>query len=82
MLGLASLHSDGNVEGGRLVIDSGGQLSACQPSNAQEIRRVRLQRQGPSIDVNFQVADVHRLIIAVRGLTATGCEVEFYQKGA
>ena len=31
MRGLHSMHSDGNVDGGRLLIDSGGAFSACPP---------------------------------------------------
>ena len=38
--------------------------------------------KGKSIDVNFQVADVPRATIAVRDLTAMGCEVEFSKNGA
>ena len=31
MLGLDSLYSDGNLEGSKLLIDSGAALSACPP---------------------------------------------------
>ena len=105
MLGLDSLQSDGTVEGGRKLIDSGEAHSACPPqfcpgtttrpspdatpfraANGATIKRfgertIRLQRQGTSIDVNFQVVVVHRPIIAVRELTAMGCEVEFSRNG-
>ena len=106
MLGLDSLHGDGNVEGGRLFIDGGAALSACPPqlcagtstrlilgatlfraANGATIKRyrektIRRQCQGTSIDVNFQVADVHRSVVAVRVLTAIGCDVEFCKSGA
>ena len=41
-----------------------------------------MQRHGTNIGVHFQVADVHRPMIAVRDLTAMGCNVEFSETGA
>ena len=95
MLGLDSLQSDSNVEGSRLLICKVAALSACPPqlcagtiaANGATIQiygenTIRLLRQTPSIDVNFQVADVHTPIIAVRDLTARGCEVELSKNGA
>ena len=37
--------------------------------------------KGQNIDVHFQVADVHRPIIAAKSLTAIGCEVESMTAG-
>ena len=107
LLGLASLHGDDNVEGGRLLIDTGARPSACPPqfcagvatglmpgaasfraANEATIERygertIRLQRQETSIDVSFQVADVHIPIISLRDLLdAMCCEVEFSRTGA
>ena len=40
------------------------------------------QRQGTSVDVSDQVADVHRSKIAVRNLAAMGFDAEFSTNGA
>ena len=43
-------------------------------------RIIRLQRQGTSMDVNFQVADVHRPIIASQGLDGDGLRSRILQE--
>ena len=73
MLGLDSLRHDGNEEGSGLLIDSGAALSACPPQFCAGTTRLAL---------NFQVADVHRPMIAVRDLTTMGCEAECSKHGA
>ena len=42
----------------------------------------RLPRERATIDVNFQIVDAHRPIIAVRDWAAMGCEDELSKNGA
>ena len=66
MLGLDSLRNDGSDERNKLLI-----YSACSP----QVCAGTTSRPTPGADVNFQVADVDRQIIAVRDLMAMGCVV-------